>query len=180
VHTVFKHIVTISVSVWLIDKFWVGRSDLLHLIHSHRQYSAIAVLHTFHCCTHLGFSVFTTRIMTTDLSQSHCNFKSHVKSSWHSLILFFPFLLNHLGLPSPELDPVLPTAVLNYVLLCFYYCFILRDFFWQYPLITPQHKPHGKHIICRQECMFTCPLPRNRHPIVGRVTPLECVHWPVV
>jgi hypothetical protein len=33
-------------------------------------------------------SVFTSRIMATDLSQSHCNFKSHVKSSYHNLIHF--------------------------------------------------------------------------------------------
>jgi hypothetical protein len=39
----------------------------------------------------LGFSVFTSRIPATDLSQSHCNFKSHVKSSFHHLITFLPF-----------------------------------------------------------------------------------------
>jgi hypothetical protein len=32
-------------------------------------------------------------------------------SSLHSLILFLPFLLNHLGLPSPEPDPVLDKTV---------------------------------------------------------------------
>jgi hypothetical protein len=30
-----------------------------------------------------------------------------MKSSWHSLIPFLSLLLTHLGLPSPELDPVL-------------------------------------------------------------------------
>jgi hypothetical protein len=54
----------------------------------------------------LGFSVFTSRILATDLSQPHCNFKSHVKSSFHHLIPFLPFLLNHLRLPTPELDPI--------------------------------------------------------------------------
>jgi hypothetical protein len=67
-----------------------------------------------YCCFHtlqftvahaLGFSVFTGRILATDLSQSHFNFKSRMKSSSHSLIPFLPFLLNHLTLPSPELDP---------------------------------------------------------------------------
>jgi hypothetical protein len=42
-----------------------------------------------------------------DLSQYQCHFKSHVKSSFHSLIPFLPFLLNHLGLLPPELDPIL-------------------------------------------------------------------------
>jgi hypothetical protein len=56
------------------------------------RYGAIADLHTskFTVTHALGFSVFTSRILATDLSQSHCHFKSHVKSSSHSLI---PFLL---------------------------------------------------------------------------------------
>jgi hypothetical protein len=58
----------------------------------------------------LGFSVFTTRILATDLSQSHCNLKSHMMSSLHRLIPFLPFLLNHLQPPSPELDPILILA----------------------------------------------------------------------
>jgi hypothetical protein len=56
------------------------------------NYSAIANLHALQfTITHaLGFSVFSSRILATDLSQTHCNFKSHVKSSCHSLIPFFP------------------------------------------------------------------------------------------
>jgi hypothetical protein len=38
----------------------------------------------------LHFSVFTSRILATDLSQSHCHFKSHMKSSRYSLIPFLP------------------------------------------------------------------------------------------
>jgi hypothetical protein len=38
----------------------------------------------------LVFSVLTSRILATDLSQSHCTFKSHMKSSCHSLINFLP------------------------------------------------------------------------------------------
>jgi hypothetical protein len=30
----------------------------------------------------LGFSVLITRILATDLSQSHCNFESHMKPSF--------------------------------------------------------------------------------------------------
>jgi hypothetical protein len=63
----------------------------------------------------LGFSVFTSRILATDLSQSHCNFKSQMKSSLQRLILCLPFLLNHLGLPSPELDPIpIPSLLLHF------------------------------------------------------------------
>jgi hypothetical protein len=64
----------------------------------------------------LEFSVFISRILTTDLSQFHCHFKSSMKSSCHSLIPFLSFPFNHLGLPSPELDPIPSTAVLY----CFY------------------------------------------------------------
>jgi hypothetical protein len=41
--------------------------------------------------------------------------------SWHSLIPLLSFLLNHLGLPSPELYPILSTTVSCSLLLCFYY-----------------------------------------------------------
>jgi hypothetical protein len=67
----------------------------------YRQYSAIADLHTFQfTVTHpLGFSVFTSRILATDLSQSHCHFKSHMKSSLQSSSL----LAIILQLPIPKI-----------------------------------------------------------------------------
>jgi hypothetical protein len=81
----------------------------------------------------LGFSAFTSRILATDLSQSHCNFRSHMKSSWHSLIPVLPFLLSRLGLPSAE--PI------QFSRLLFYSPSVLR----LCPFIIPQHGPHGKH-----------------------------------
>jgi hypothetical protein len=39
----------------------------------------------------LVFSVFTSRILATDLSQSQCHFNSHVTSSWQSLLSLLPF-----------------------------------------------------------------------------------------
>jgi hypothetical protein len=53
----------------------------------YRQYSA-TVIYTLYGSplrTH-QVSVFTSRILATDLSQSLCNFKSHMRSSFHSLI----------------------------------------------------------------------------------------------
>jgi hypothetical protein len=38
----------------------------------------------------LGFSIFTSRILATDLSQSHCHFKPHVKFSCHGRTHFLP------------------------------------------------------------------------------------------
>jgi hypothetical protein len=75
---------------------WI--SDLLTAYTHHSElHSAIADLHTLQfTVTHaLGFSVFTSRVLATDLKQSHCHFKSNVKSSLHSLIPFLPFLPNH-------------------------------------------------------------------------------------
>jgi hypothetical protein len=53
---------------------------LIHTARDYRQYSAIADLHTLQfTVTHaLGFSVFISRVLATDLS--------HMKSSWHRLI----------------------------------------------------------------------------------------------
>jgi hypothetical protein len=61
-------------------------------IHTVRDNSASAILHILQfTVTHvLGFSVFISRILATDLSQSHCNFKSHMKSCFRNLIPFFP------------------------------------------------------------------------------------------
>jgi hypothetical protein len=61
-----------------------------HTTGDYRQYSAIAVLHTFQLSvTHaLGFPVLTSRILATDFEQSHCRFKSQMKSSCHSPITF--------------------------------------------------------------------------------------------
>jgi hypothetical protein len=87
---------------------WIYCTLYIHTTRDYRQYSAIAILHNFQLTVAhaLGFSVLTSRILKTDLSQSHCHFKSQVKSSYHSIIPFLPFLRNHLRLPSPELDPI--------------------------------------------------------------------------
>jgi hypothetical protein len=108
--------------------------DLLHCIHSHSSglQAIIALplfLHTFQfTVAHtLGFSVFTSCILAMDFSQSHCHFKSHMKSSFHSLIPFLPlscncqfrildlvqFVHSQVHIPAgwrPELNSSIPTA----------------------------------------------------------------------
>jgi hypothetical protein len=88
---------------------WLYCTLYIHTTRDHRQQSAIGNLHPSQfTVTHaLGFSVLTSRNLVTDLSQSHCTFQSHMKSSLYSLITFLSFVLNHLRLPSPELDPIL-------------------------------------------------------------------------
>jgi hypothetical protein len=50
-----------------------------------RHYSAVPILHTFQFTVTraLVFSVFTSHMLATDLSQSQCNFKLHIKPSCH-------------------------------------------------------------------------------------------------
>jgi hypothetical protein len=95
------------------DGFLIGWLDLLtpyKYIHN----SGLQAIQRYRWFTHFtvhryakGFSVFTSRILATDLKPYHCNFKSHMKSSLHSLIHVLPFLLIHLLLPSPELALIL-------------------------------------------------------------------------
>jgi hypothetical protein len=108
--------VTCRGCVWLIDGLWIGRLDLLAPYSHNSGLQAIQLYRCFHALkftvTHtLGFSVFTSRILATDLLQSHCHFKSHMNSSLHSLIQFLSFLLNHLRLPSPKLNPILDNSL---------------------------------------------------------------------
>jgi hypothetical protein len=131
---------------------WIYFILYIHTFRDHRQYSAIAILHTFQFTAGdaLGFSVFISRILAADLSQSHCNFKSPVKSSVHRLIPSLPFLLSHLRLPSSELDQFPTTTDCSTRLLCLYCCthraiLLLLLLSWQTLLITTLYGPHGKH-----------------------------------
>jgi hypothetical protein len=102
----------------------------------YRQYSAIAILHTFQfTVSHkLGSSVFTSRILQR-IFQSHRHFNSHMKSSWHSLIPFFSFLLSHLRQPSQKFDAIL------------HYFFLLLLFSTPSQLLTvPFYNPSARTI----------------------------------
>jgi hypothetical protein len=114
----------------------IGFIDILYTqLWTTGNYSAIADLHTWQLTVihALGFSVFSSRILATDLSQSHCKFKSHMKSFLHCLIPNLSFLLNHLRLPSPELDPILHNCLKwtlsdksNDLFCLFRVCFVIR------------------------------------------------------
>jgi hypothetical protein len=92
---VFTHqSLPLAVTLWLIDgvlDWMIGFINILyiHTVRDYRRYSAITILHTFRFTVPhaLGFSAFTSRILATDLSQSHCNFNTHMKSSFLSLII---------------------------------------------------------------------------------------------
>jgi hypothetical protein len=133
----------------------------------YRQHSAIAILHTFQFTVAyaLRFSVFTSRILATDLSQSHSNFKSHMKSSWNGLIPFLQFLLNHLRQPSPELD----STTLDY-------CSILRRVFVPFynPLVrTPWKTPSS---IVKDACLLVRYLAMDVLLLSRELLLRECVY----
>jgi hypothetical protein len=72
---------------------------LLRLIHSQlgtTGNTALSLCYTleFTLTEALGLSALTSRILATNLSQSHCHYKSHMKSSFHSLIPFLPLFCN--------------------------------------------------------------------------------------
>jgi hypothetical protein len=77
-----------------IDGVWIG----FIVPYTLNKTSGLQEIQLCRCSTHfqfivahaLGYSVLTSRTLTTDLSQSRYHFKSHVNSSFHSLILFCP------------------------------------------------------------------------------------------
>jgi hypothetical protein len=149
---------------------------------THFQFTVIHVL---------VFSVFTSRILATDLSQSHYHLNSHMTSSWHSLIPFLPFpaaaisedsaqfssdycsvllqLLNSqfqfcnlVSLATNGLDPVENTVFYGQVLLCY----LVTRWSWV-------HREHSSYY-----CVFagTCIL--SRCLAMGRyVTIWSWVPW---
>jgi hypothetical protein len=101
-----------GVCAWLIRRvldWMIG--FLIHTILYYWQYSAIADLQNlqFTVTQALGFSVFTSRILATDL-KSHCHFKSHMKYSFHSPIHSLPFL--QLSIPKTRLNSI-PSSYLG-------------------------------------------------------------------
>jgi hypothetical protein len=83
---------------WWVADWMIGLTVPYTITHIRKywQYSAITDVHTsqFTVTRALPFSVFTSRILATDLSQPHCNFKSYMKYSCHRIISFSPLFFN--------------------------------------------------------------------------------------
>jgi hypothetical protein len=73
---------------WIYCTLYIHNSGLQAKRYRYSTHFQFTVTHI------LVFSVFTSRILGTNLSQSHCNFKSHVEPSLHSLIPFFFFVIS--------------------------------------------------------------------------------------
>jgi hypothetical protein len=69
---------------------WICYTLYIHTVRDYRQYSVIVILHTLQfTVTHsLRYSAFISRILATDLSQSHWHFKSLLKFSCHNITNF--------------------------------------------------------------------------------------------
>jgi hypothetical protein len=187
-------IFTLLVTIDRVLDWMIGFIDTLYIVlGTVGNYSAIVILHAFQFTVPyaLGFSVFPSRILATELSQFHWHFKSHMKYSFRSLI---PFLALILRLPIPktrlnsipssqahiptgwhlDLDPSLPTR-----LFCFCYSYYMSSDILC-PFIIPRHEPHGNPLHC-QGCVFTGPLHSNGYPVVayayvtGMCLPSRCL-----
>jgi hypothetical protein len=84
---------------------WIYCTLHIHTVRDYRQYSAVADSQTtdFTVTYALGFSVFTSRIMATDLQPFNCNLKSHMESSFQNLIPFLPLLSTQFNSPALNL-----------------------------------------------------------------------------
>jgi hypothetical protein len=145
--------------------------DLLTPYTQHSELQTIAALWLIYTLyssplhTHtLGFSVFTSRILAKDLSQSHCNFKSYVKSSLYSLIHFLPLFWNCQlnSMPSSYLCRLASRSSTLYSLLLLLYT--AENF-----LMTTLGGTHRKHSFYCLGGVLTGPLPSNGRPSVAHV-----------
>jgi hypothetical protein len=90
-----------------------------------------------------------------------------MKSPFHSLFPFLPFLLNHLRLPSPDATQFSTTTDCSAWLRCLYST--TSVLYFRTLLIITLHGPRGKHSLYCWRGLFTAALPSNRLPTVARV-----------
>jgi hypothetical protein len=169
---------------WLIRRGLVWAIGFIEpctrITRDYRQYSAMTVVRTSQLTVAhaIGFSVFNSHTQETDLSQSRCHFKSHMKSSFHSLTSFLSLCsrCQFRRLDSVQFQAHIPVgwsprnSTLHFRLL---FCTLSR--FWVCPFITPRHGPHRKHsLYCWG--VYIAPLPSNRRPIFARWLAREFVY----
>jgi hypothetical protein len=158
---------------------WIYCTLYIHTTRDYRPYSAIATLHTlkFTAAHALGFSVFTSRILATDLSQSLQHTLSLICTarffSWYYSATANSGNSTQFNSSAPKLiswqagvskfDPSLPTTVLYSTNVP--YCRTLHyNHFAQAP---------RKHSLYCLAGVFTDSLSINRRPILARLARAE-------
>jgi hypothetical protein len=110
-----------------------------------------SLLHT------LVSSVFTCRILETDSYQSHCHFKSHMKSSLHSLILFLPIFSTTFDCRLSQFSAATAnygTRLSSVPLTGWGLETQLTQMIFSVLFITPRHGPRRKHLsIAEKACL---------------------------
>jgi hypothetical protein len=128
----------------------------------HSHISRLQVIQRCHWFTHfieltvthaLEFSVFTNRFVSKDLEYSHCHFKSHMKSSFHSPIRFLPFFWIAFDCHLQNSIQISTSAT-------------RRTFFAQYNP-SARNTQKTRHLYF-WEGLLNDPLPNNGRPIVAR------------
>jgi hypothetical protein len=140
---------------------WICCVLYIHTTRNYRQYSAVAIVHSLQfTVTHaLGFSVFTSRILATVSSQSHCEVLLSRPNSFLDISSQSPSTAISRTRPNS-----LPTSIL--------YSFLALHFSPSSDCVLLQligTDPTVNTVFYRHECMFAYPLPSNRRLIVPRV-----------
>jgi hypothetical protein len=143
---------------WVLDWMIGFIAPYTFTTRDYGQYSAISNLHTLQSTvTHaVGFAVFISRILATDLLHFLCNFRSHMKSSAQSTS--FLAVILQLQIPKTRLNsiPLLQSsypgrlASRNSTLHCgLLLCYIAEHFF-----ITTLHGPRRKQLLLLMRCVY--------------------------
>jgi hypothetical protein len=114
-------------------------------------------------------------MLATDFSQSHCNFKSQVKSSAHRTIPCLPFILNRLRPTSPDLDPIPISSRLLHVrttIVYSYHSSFGTRLSYNYSARTPKKTPSS---IVKYACLLARYLVMDVLLLLARVL-WDCVY----
>jgi hypothetical protein len=105
-----------------------------------------------------------------------------MKSSFHSLIPFLPFLRNHLWLPSPELDPFLDSSLKWTPSTELFQLLTIESNDFLCPFITPRNGARRKHSLSIVEkacllirCLAIDALFLRAYASVGMCLPSRCL-----
>jgi hypothetical protein len=127
-------------------------SSLVRISLNYNQYNAIADLHTFQfTVAHtLGFSVFTSHVLATGLNTE--------ASTSHHYEVVLPFIAQSPWNLGTQLKTLLDSSQVPFL----------------YSLISPQHRPHRKRVMCQTASSFVCYQRWEWRGLQRKHSPLYC------